>query len=55
MDENVIAAYEVVKDRYNKKHKVFSVRFKDIQTVTKFTETYSPEYFGAYLIAPVVG
>lgn len=41
-------------DRYNKKHKVFSVRFKDVKTVTNFTEKYSPDLFPAYLLAPVM-
>ena len=34
MDTNTISMYETVVDRYNKKHKVFSVRFKDMQIVT---------------------
>lgn len=54
MDDNVLSTYEVVADRYGKKHKVFSVRFKDVKTVTKFTESYSPELFPAYLLAPVL-
>lgn len=54
MDENVLSVYETVVDRYGKKHKVFSVRFKDVKTVTKFTESYSPELFPAYLLAPVL-
>ena len=53
MDENTISMYKTVKDRNGKKHKVFSVRFKDVQTVTSFTEKYSPEYFTQYLLAPV--
>lgn len=51
---NTIAMYETVTDRYNKKHKVYSVRFKDLQTVTAFTEKYSPDYFGEYMLAPVI-
>ena len=53
MENNVLSVYDVVIDRYNKKHKVFSVRFKDLQTVTSFTEKYNPECFGQYLLAPV--
>ncbi len=51
---NTIAMYETVTDRYNKKHKVYSVRFKDLQTVTSFTEKYNPDYFGEYMLAPVI-
>jgi len=51
---NTISMYETVTDRHNKKHKVFSVRFKDLQTVTSFTEKYSPEYFAEYMLAPVI-
>jgi hypothetical protein len=54
MDENVLSTYEVVVDRYGKKHKVYSVRFKDVKTVTKFTENYSPDLFTTYLLAPVL-
>jgi hypothetical protein len=54
MDENVLSRYEVVVDRYGKKHKVYSVRFKDVKTVTKFTENYSPDLFTTYLLAPVL-
>ena len=54
MDSNVLSTYEVVVDRYGKKHKVFSVRFKDVKTVTKFTESYSFDMFPAYLLAPVL-
>lgn len=51
---NTIAMYETVTDRHNKKHKVYSVRFKDLQTVTSFTEKYNPNYFGEYMLAPVL-
>lgn len=51
---NTIALYETVTDRHNKKHKVFSVRFKDLQTVTSFTEKYNPDCFGEYMLAPVI-
>lgn len=54
MDSNVLSTYEVVVDRYGKKHKVYSVRFKDVKTVTSFTEKYSPDLFPAYLLAPVL-
>ena len=54
MESNTISMYEVIKDRNNKKHKIFSVRFKDLQTVVSFTEKYSPDYFGSYALAPVV-
>lgn len=52
--DNTISVYDVVIDRNNKKHKVFSVRFKDLQTVTSFTEKYNPDCFGMYLLAPVL-
>ena len=51
---NTISMYETITDRYNKKHKVFSVRFKDLQTVTSFTEKYNPNYFAEYALAPVL-
>ena len=51
---NTIAMYETVTDRHNKKHKIYSVRFKDLQTVTSFTEKYNPDYFGEYMLAPVI-
>ena len=51
---NTISMYETVTDRFNKKHKVFSVRFKDLQTVTSFTEKYSPDFFAEYMLAPVI-
>lgn len=53
MENNVLSVYDVVIDRNGKKHKVFSVRFKDLQTVTSFTEKYNPDCFGMYLMAPV--
>ena len=53
MENNVLSVYDVVIDRYGKKHKVFSVRFKVLQTVTSFTEKYNPDCFGMYLMAPV--
>ena len=54
MENNTISLYETVIDRYNKKHKVFSVRFKDMQIVTSFTEKYNPEFLTVYLLAPAV-
>lgn len=51
---NTISMYETVTDRHNKKHKIYSVRFKDLQTVTSFTEKYNPDYFGEYMLAPVI-
>lgn len=51
---NFISLYEVVKDRYGKKHKIYSVRFKDVQTVMQFTEKYSTEFFSVYLLTPVI-
>lgn len=53
-NENVIGLYEVVRDRYGKKHKVYSAKLKDMQTVTHFTERYNPDSFGLYLFSPVV-
>lgn len=54
MDENVISKYQIVKDRYGKKHRVYSVRFKDLQTVTEFTQKYAPDGFAMYAMAPVL-
>ncbi len=54
MENNTISMYETVTDRYNKKHKVFSVRFKDMQIVTSFTEKYNPEFLTMYMLSPVV-
>lgn len=53
-EENVVAVYRTIKDRYGKKHKVFSARFKDIQTVTDFTTKYDPQSFALYAMAPVM-
>ena len=53
MENNTISAYEIVFDRYGKKHKVFSARFKDMQTITNFTEKYNPDAFYMYMLAPV--
>lgn len=54
METNSISMYETVIDRNNKKHKVFSVRFKDMQIVTSFTEKYNPDFLSMYLFAPVM-
>ncbi len=54
MENNTISMYETVVDRNNKKHKVFSVRFKDMQIVTSFTEHYDPRFLSMYMLAPVV-
>lgn len=54
MEQNTISMYETVVDRYNKRHKVFSVRFKDMQIVTSFTEKYNPEFLSMYMFAPVM-
>lgn len=53
-DFNSLSLYKTVQDRYGKKHKVFSVRFKDVQTITLFTSKYSIEYFPIYLLSPVL-
>ena len=53
-EENVVSVYRTVKDRYGKKHKVYSARFKDIQTVTDFTTKYDPKSFSLYAMAPVL-
>lgn len=54
INDNVIGLYEIVRDRYGKKHKVYSAKLKDMQTVTHFTERYNPDSFGLYLFSPVV-
>ena len=51
---NSISLYETVTDRNNKKHKIYSVRFKDMQIVTSFTSKYTPIGFIQYLMAPVL-
>lgn len=53
-NDNTITAYKTIRDRHNKKHRVYSVRFKDLQIVTEFTEKYSPDSFGLYALAPVI-
>jgi len=53
-EENTLSVYRTVRDRYGKKYKVYSARFKDIQTVTDFTTKYDPECFALYVMAPVV-
>lgn len=53
-DDNVIGLYEIVRDRYGKKHKVYSARFKDLHTIMNFTQHYSPDSFGLYMLAPVI-
>ena len=45
-DENVLSLYEVVRDRNGKKHRVYSARFKDLYTITSFTEKYNADAFG---------
>lgn len=53
-EENTLSVYRTVRDRYGKKHRVYSARFKDIQTVTDFTTKYDPQSFALYAMAPVV-
>ena len=53
-EENSVSVYRVIRDRYGKKHKVYSARFKDIQTVTDFTTKYDPASFALYAMAPVI-
>ncbi|MBO6305872.1 MAG: hypothetical protein J6M55_00040 [Paludibacteraceae bacterium] len=53
-EENTLSVYRIVRDRYGKKHKVYSARFKDIQTVTDFTTKYDPGSFALYAMAPVI-
>ena len=53
-EENTLSVYRIVRDRYGKKHKVYSARFKDIQTVTDFTTKYDPSSFALYAMAPVI-
>lgn len=52
--ENTLTLYRTIRDRYGKKHKVFSARFKDLQTVTEFTSKYAPDAFAEYAFAPVI-
>ena len=52
-NDNVIGLYEIVRDRYGKKHKVYSAKFKDLHTIMNFTQHYSPDSFGLYMLAPV--
>lgn len=44
----------MVRDRYGKKHKVYSEWFKNIQTVNDFTTKYDSESFALYVMAPVI-
>lgn len=53
-NDNVIGLYEIVRDRYGKKHKVYSAKFKDLHTIMNFTQHYSPDSFGLYMLAPVI-
>ena len=53
-NENVLSLYETVRDRNGKKHRIYSARFKDLQTITAFTEKYDPNAFGFYMRAPVI-
>lgn len=53
-NENVLSLYETVRDRNGKKHRIYSARFKDLQTITTFTEKYDPNAFGFYMLAPVI-
>ncbi|MDY6350400.1 MAG: hypothetical protein SPL62_07915 [Selenomonas sp.] len=53
-DENVLSLYEVIRDRDGRKHRVYSARFKDLQTITSFTERYNADGFGYYMLAPVL-
>lgn len=53
-EKNVVSLYETIRDRNGKKHRIYSVRFKDLQTVVEFTEKYNPDGFGYYAMAPVL-
>ena len=53
-NDGILTLYEVVRDRNGKKHRVYSARFKDLQTITTFTEKYDPDAFGYYMLAPVI-
>lgn len=53
-EENTLTVYRTVIDRYGKKHKVYSARFKDLQVITDFTTKYSPDAFSEYALAPVI-
>lgn len=53
-EQNVVTIYHTVRDRNGKKHRVYSARFKDLQTITEFTEKYNADAFGYYMLAPVL-
>ena len=53
-NDNIIGLYEIVRDRYGKKHKVYSAKFKDLHTIMNFTQHYSPDSFSLYMLAPVI-
>ena len=53
-EENTLSVYRTVRNRYGKKHRVYSARFTDIQTVTDFTTKYDQQSFALYAMAPVV-
>ena len=53
-NENTLTLYETIRDRNGKKHRIYSARFKDLQTITDFTEKYNADSFGLYMLAPVV-
>lgn len=53
-NENTLTLYETIRDRNGKKHRIYSARFKDLQTITDFTEKYNADTFGLYMLAPVL-
>lgn len=53
-EENTLTSYEIYRDRYGKKHRIYSARFKDLQTITDFTTKYDPTKFGMYAMSPVL-
>lgn len=53
-EENTLSVYRTVRDRYGKKHRGYSARFKDILKVTDFTTKYDPQSFALYAMYPVL-
>lgn len=53
-NDNTLSCYQVIVDRKGKKHRVYSARFKDLQTITDFTTKYEPGHLDMYALAPVL-
>lgn len=52
--ENTLSCYSIITDRKGKKHRIYSARFKDLQTITDFTTKYEPGHLDMYALAPVL-